>query len=128
MRFLREEISSLEYAEAVTGCARLEGLYRAPAARFAFPPRPGLADALLDALRLFCTVGGLAIALLVLLPFLAPLGARLAASAMQWAWTLSLVGAFLLAVTVRSEAASLILSTAHSIQRFVIAHQRASAR
>jgi hypothetical protein len=124
--FLREEISSSAYAEAVTDCARLEGLYRAPAVGLS-SPRRGPMEALQDTLRLFFVVVGLAMAILGLLPLLAPLGAALAASLMHWAWSMSSVGVILLAVTVFNPASSLVHSGAHFLQRSVIerfAHQR----
>jgi hypothetical protein len=126
IRFLREEISSSDYAEALTGYAKLEGLYRAPAARFSFPRR-GIAEALIDALRFVFALAGLAITILGLFLVLGPLGVKLAASALQWAWSISLVGAALLVLTVRNEASSVLFGVAHSIQRFVgerLAHER----
>lgn len=127
VRFLREEISSSDYAEALTDCAKLEGLYRTPAARFSFP-KPGAWETLLGTLRLVLSAGGLVVAIFGLLAVLGPLGAKFAAFVLQWAWTTSFVGAVLLVVTLRNEASSLILNAANSLQRFVserIAHQRA---
>lgn len=121
--FLREEISSSDYADAVTDCARLEGLYRAPAV--GSPSlRRGPGEVLQDALRLIFVVVGLAMTILGLLPIIAPLGAALAASVMHWAWTMSIVGAVLLAVTVFNQVSPSLLSGAHSLYRFVSAHQR----
>ncbi|HEX5526640.1 MAG TPA: hypothetical protein VFX44_05515 [Solirubrobacterales bacterium] len=126
-RFLREEISSSDYAAALTDCAKLEGIYREPAARFSFPRR-GLAEVLVDALRLVFVIGSLAIAIFGLLPVLGPLGAKVVASVAHWTWTMSSIGAILLVVTIQGKASPLLLNLVHFLQRFVserFAHQRA---
>lgn len=127
LRFLHEEISSWEYAEAVADCARLEGIYRAPAARIGFP-RPGFLEAAIDVLRLICTVGGLAIFVPGLLLVLGPLGVKLASAAVQSAWTMSIVGAVMMVVTLFDSVFSPFRGVVQSVQRFIsegLAHQKA---
>jgi hypothetical protein len=127
LRFLREEISSVDYAEAITESAKLEGLYRAPAARFSFPRRSAT-EALLDGLRFFFALGGMVLVALGLLTTVAPLGAMIVRFLAQWAWTMSIVGVILLSLTLRGEASCFIFRGLHSLQRFVsdhLAHQRA---
>lgn len=118
LRFLHEEISSWEYAEAVTDCAKLEGAYRAPAARFAFR-QPGFFGTALWLLRLLFVIGGLAIFFLALFYILAPLGKDLASAATHSAWTMSLVGAVLVAVTILDAVSSRLREAVHFLYRFV---------
>lgn len=126
LRFLSEEISSSEYADALTESARLDGIYRAPSARFSFPRR-GLIELLVDGLRLLFALVGLAIAMLAAGLVVLPLGAKAVEYFMHWAWSMSFVGVVLVALTIRGEALSLLLGLAHNLQRFVsehLAHQR----
>jgi hypothetical protein len=118
LRFLQEEISSWEYAEAVADCAKLEGTYRAPAARIGFP-RPGFLEAAIDVLRLLFAVGGLAFLAFGLLPLLVPLGAKVVSTATQSAWTITFVGAMMVAITLFHSALAWFQGAVHLVQRFV---------
>lgn len=130
LRFLHEEISSWEYAAAVADCAKLEGIYRAPAARFSFPKR-GFPEAVIDVLRYLFVLGGFAIVVPALILVLAPLVVKLSSAVIQSAWTMSFVGVAMVLATLFSSALSPLRGPAQLvqlIQRFVsehLAHQRA---